>query len=82
MTCDDRPCQVPAAPQADLHRGREEAAGVGVQGADEEQARGDAAAVVRRRRARARGRPALPALPARLQAQPQSQSSPTPQISR
>ena len=41
--------QISAPAQEDLHRGRQEAAGVRVQGADEEQAGGDEAAVVPRR---------------------------------
>ena len=38
--------QVPAAAQEDLHSGRQEAPGLRVQGADEDQAGGDEAAVV------------------------------------
>ena len=54
--CDIRVYQVPPPTQEDLHRGREEAASVGVQGADEDEAGGDEAVVVPGGQPR-RGRP-------------------------
>ena len=76
--------QVPTPPQEDLYRGRQEAARVRVQGADEEPARGDAAAVVpgRGRGPQPRLRPALPQQLPGLPAHAQPQSSAAPQISR